>query len=93
MQCSSLFCPKENEDLDDSLQHKVQKLFVVALENQISGAAVINFDDNGTTAKTSWDFIHPFIQVIYLVGKVLRHRLDLLKASKEVEKIALRTYN
>lgn len=45
------FAEGEIEELEDYLEHKVEKYFVAAIEDRIIGAGGINFDNNGKTAK------------------------------------------
>lgn len=85
------FAESEIEDLEDYLEHKIEKYFVAAIEDLIIGAGGINFDDKGKTAKISWDFINPKFQGKGVGQSLLKHRIDLLKSMADVKTIAVRT--
>lgn len=85
------FAKSEIEDLEDYLKHKVEKYFVAAIEDRIIGAGGINFDDNGKTAKISWDFMDPKFQGKGVGQSLLKHRINLLKAMGDVTTITVRT--
>ena len=85
------FAESEIADLDHYLDHEIEHYFVAELDNQIVGAGGINFEENNSIGKISWDFIHPEFQGIGVGGALLQHRLSILKSMNEVETILVRT--
>lgn len=85
------FAAKEEEDLKNYLEHERELYFVLFVEQQLVGCGGINFTDNYTTAKISWDIIHPDFQGKSLGSQLLKYRLDKLKAMDSVQKIQVRT--
>jgi ribosomal protein S18 acetylase RimI-like enzyme len=85
------FAESEINDLDEYLDHKIEKYFVAEIDDMIIGAGGINFENDFKTGKISWDFIHPEFQGIGVGRKLLNHRLDILKSMKNVETISVRT--
>ena len=60
-------------------------------KRQIVGCGGINFAENGTIGKISWDMIHPAFQGKSLGTKLLKHRIEVLESISSVEKITVRT--
>jgi len=85
------FAESEIDDLDEYLEHKIERYFVVEIENRIIGAGGINFDDNNKTGKISWDFIDPGFQGKGVGQKLLKYRIDVLKSMENIERITVRT--
>ncbi len=57
----------------------------------IVGCGGINFADEGKTGVISWDIVHPQHQGKGLGSMLLRHRLELLQAENQVDRIIVRT--
>jgi ribosomal-protein-alanine N-acetyltransferase len=85
------FAESEIVDLNNYLDHEIDKYYVLVFENQIIGAGGINFEENNTIGKISWDFIHPDFQGIGAGTKLLKHRLEILKSMHEIKTISVRT--
>lgn len=85
------FAESEIDDFDEYLDHKIEKYFVIVLENKIVGAGGINFDDDRKIGKISWDFVNPYFQGKGIGKALLKHRIDLLHATTAVENITVRT--
>ena len=85
------FAESEIVDLDNYLDHEIDKYYVLVFENQIIGAGGINFEENNTIGKISWDFIHPNFQGIGAGTKLLEYRLEILKSMNEIKTISVRT--
>lgn len=85
------FAREEMEDFSLYLDNEVELYYMALLDNQIVGAGGINFEENRTIAKISWDFIHPEYHQLGIGTILLTHRLALLQTMKEVKTIMVRT--
>lgn len=85
------FAASEIEDFEEYLESKIEKYFVAAIGTRIIGAGGINFDNNGKTAKISWDFIDSKFQGKGVGQSLLKYRIDLLKSMGDVTTITVRT--
>lgn len=85
------FSVDEEKDLIYYLEHEIELYFVLEVEDKIVGSGGLNFSDNESLAKISWDFLHPDYQRKSLGTKLLKHRLDLLETMKKVKTITVRT--
>lgn len=85
------FAESETEDLEDYLEHQVEKYFVATINDQIIGAGGINFDAKSKTAKISWDFIEPTFQGKGIGQSLLKYRIDFIKSMGDITTIAVRT--
>lgn len=85
------FAESEIIDLNNYLDHEIDKYYVLVFENQIIGAGGINFEEDNTIGKISWDFIHPNFQGIGAGTKLLKHRLEILKSMNSIKTITVRT--
>ena len=56
------FAPTEETDLNYYLDHERELYYVLLFDGQIVGCGGINFEDNKTTGKISWDILHPQYQ-------------------------------
>jgi ribosomal-protein-alanine N-acetyltransferase len=85
------FAKSEIEDFEYYLEHKIEKYYIIAIEQQIIGAGGINFEDNGKTVKISWDFIDPKFQGLGIGQSLLKYRIDFLKSMDNITTIMVRT--
>ncbi|MES2689052.1 MAG: GNAT family N-acetyltransferase [Bacteroidota bacterium] len=85
------FAAEEEKDLVHYLDNEIEQYFVVEIGNEVVGCGGINFAEDGTSGKISWDILHPDFQGKGLGTLLLKHRLDILKTSKGVKKITVRT--
>ena len=85
------FSPEEEKDLVYYLDNEIDFYFVLELNDEIVGCGGINYADNKTTGKISWDLLDPNFQRKGLGTILLNHRIDLLKNDKEIKKIIVRT--
>lgn len=85
------FSTDEEEDLVFYLDNKIEKYFVVLLDEKLVGCGGINFKENGALGLLSWDFLHPHYQRMGVGTALLNHRLNLLKGMPEIKKIRVRT--
>ena len=85
------FSTEEEKDLDNYLEHEREEYFVLEVKREIVGSGGINFADNKTIGKLSWDFLHPDFQGQGLGTLLLQHRINILKNNKDIKRIMVRT--
>jgi len=85
------FSPEEEKDLLNYLENEIDLYFVLEFDQKIVGSGGINFSEDETHAKISWDFLHPDFQRKSLGTKLLKHRLDALEKMDNVKRITVRT--
>lgn len=85
------FAAGEERDLDQYLETERELYYVLLFDQKIVGSGGINFENNTTAAKMSWDLFHPDYQGRSLGKKLLKHRLDLLNFMDNIQKITVRT--
>lgn len=85
------FAVEEETDLGRYLDEEVELYYVLLFDGMIVGCGGINFDDNKTTGRISWDIIHPAYQGKSLGAKLLKYRLEKLRSISSIEKITVRT--
>lgn len=85
------FAEREEEDLSDYLDRERELYYVVLYGDECVGCGGINFAEQGTVGKISWDMIHPGYQGKSLGTRLLRYRIERLKAMEKVRKITVRT--
>lgn len=85
------FAIEEEKDLNEYLESQRELYYVVLLDGKIVGCGGINFANDKTIAKISWDIIHPDYQGKSLGTKLLQHRIDKLNSMSEIQKITVRT--
>ena len=73
-------------------RHSERELyFVLLLNKEIVGCGGINFTDDKTTGKISWDIIHPQHQGKSLGAQLLKYRIEKIKSINGIQKITVRT--
>lgn len=87
----SSFAEEETEDLSDYLDKEIELYYVLLVDRKVVGAGGINFAENKTIGKISWDIIHPDYQGKSLGTKLLKYRIGILKAIPGIKKITVRT--
>lgn len=85
------FAEEEANDLSKYLDEEIEQYYVLLVDGEIVGCGGINFVENGTIGKISWDMIHPAFQGKSLGTKLLKHRIEVLESISSVEKITVRT--
>ena len=85
------FAIEEEDDLNNYLETERELYYVLLYDQKLVGCGGINFADNNTTAKISWDIIHPDYQGKSLGTQLLKHRIDILNAIGGIQKITVRT--
>ena len=85
------FAPSEEADFIEYLGKHAEHYFVVEENQQIIGCGGINFWENGTVARISWDIIHSNHQGKGIGKKLTQFRINEIKKNAEVKKIVVRT--
>ncbi|KXK36541.1 MAG: GNAT family N-acetyltransferase [Saprospiraceae bacterium] len=85
------FAPEEEISFNTYLDEKVEMYFVVMANDHIVGCGGINFTDDNTTARISWDIFHPDYQGKSLGTMLMKHRLAILNTMPNIKKIMVRT--
>lgn len=85
------FDASEEADLNNYLDNEIENYFVILLDNKLVGAGGINYNDQKTIAKISWDLIHPDFHGKKLGTLLLQHRLNQIKSMESIQKIVVRT--
>lgn len=85
------FSPKEKQDFEHYLDHEIEQYFVAEVDGQIVGCGGINFANDPTTGKMSWDIIHPDFQGQGIGKACLEYRIEILKKFPRLDRIIVRT--
>ncbi|WP_163410812.1 GNAT family N-acetyltransferase [Flavobacterium ajazii] len=85
------FAADEEEDLKRYLETERELYYVLLYDKKIVGCGGINFADNKTNGKISWDIFHPAYQGKSLGTKLLKHRIDKLNSIESIQRITVRT--
>ena len=85
------FASEEEADLSEYLENKRELYYVLLYNEKIVGCGGINFADNKTTGKISWDILHPMYQGKTLGTLLLKYRIEKLKSIGSIKRITVRT--
>ena len=85
------FAPAERADLSRYLDDERELYYVVLFDGSPVACGGINFAENGTVGKISWDIVHPAHQGKSLGTRLLRYRIEKLKSRSNVRRITVRT--
>ena len=85
------FAQEEEADFNNYLETEKEAYFVLLYSGKIVGCGGINFMQNNTTAKISWDIFHPDYQGKSLGKRLLKYRMDKLISTEGIQKIIVRT--
>ncbi len=85
------FAEEEMAGFDDYLDNKTELYYVILFEDKIVGGGGINFANDETTAKISWDVFHPEFQNKGFGSELLQHRINQLSAMDNIKKVIVRT--
>lgn len=87
----AFFALSEEKALDEYLDNHSAHYFVVESDGRIIGSGGINFSDDMTSARISWDIIHPEFHGKGVGSNLVRHRLEKIKEFADVRTIVVRT--
>ena len=85
------FAADEEKDLIQYLETERDLYYVLLYNGKIVGCGGINFTENKTIGKISWDIFHPNYQGKSLGTKLLKHRINILSSIDSIQKITVRT--
>jgi len=85
------FAPEEENELILYLDHFSQNYFILEWEGKIIGCGGINLADDLTSARISWDFLHPDHQGKGFGRVLLQFRIEKIKEYKTMKTITVRT--
>ena len=86
------FDPSEEEDFRNYLDNELDQYFVVEENDQVIGGGGFNRGfDEGSSARISWDLIHPDYRGKGIGSDLLNFRIDKLRQINSLEKIVVRT--
>ena len=87
----NFFAKEEVNDLSNYLDKEIELYYVLLVDGKVVGCGGINFAEKRTIGKISWDIMHPDYQGKSLGKKLLRYRIEVLKAIPSIKKITVRT--
>lgn len=86
------FHPDEYQEFSHYLDHEVEDYFVFVDNGNILGAGGINYGFNqGTTARISWDLVHPNHQGVGIGTSLVSLRVEQIRQYPDVKTIEVRT--
>lgn len=85
------FSPAEEPDLVYYLENHAADFYILELENEIRACGGINLDEDGQTAKLSWDIVHPDFQGKGFGSELTRFRIEKMLQMDGIETISVRT--
>lgn len=85
------FAIAEETDLINYLETEIELYYVLIYNSKIIGCGGINFANNKTIGKISWDIFHPAYQGKYLGTTLLHYRIEKLQLINTIQKITVRT--
>lgn len=85
------FAPEEENDFSNYLDNEKELYYVLLFNEKIVGCGGINFAENKTIGKISWDILHPEYQGKSLGSQLLKYRIEKIKAIDSIQKITVRT--
>lgn len=85
------FAPSEESDFIHYLEKEVEDYYVAEENGTIIGCGGINYLENGTVARISWDIIHPDYQGKGIGKKLTAFRIAEIKKNPTVRSIVVRT--
>ena len=85
------FAPEEENDFSNYWDNERELYYVLLFNEKIVGCGGINFAENKTIGKISWDILHPEYQGKSLGTRLLEYRIEKLESIKSVQKITVRT--
>lgn len=85
------FAVEEKSDFEHYLDNEIDNYFVVVYQSTIVGCGGINFFEDKTIGRISWDIVHPDYQGKSIGKQLLEFRIEKLKTEKNLQKIIVRT--
>lgn len=85
------FAPEEEKDLGEYLANERELYYVAEADGEIVGCGGINFWDEGTTGRISWDIVHPAFQGKGVGRLLTEFRMEKLRSYARVRMLSVRT--
>lgn len=85
------FSTEERKDFMYYLDNEIEQYFVVELDGEIVGCGGINFAEDNTAGRISWDLLHPSYQGKGIGSRLLQHRIAVLQSIGDIKSISVRT--
>ena len=85
------FAETEVDDYEEYINGKVQDYYVAKLGDEIIAAGGINYDKDRQLAKISWDIVDIPFQKQGIGRLLMKHRLEVIAAKKDIKSIIVRT--
>ena len=85
------FDVSEEDDFLQYLDQHAANYFVIEENDKVIGSGGINYFDDDTIARISWDIIHPDFQGRGIGKKLAFYRIDEIKKKSTVRLIVVRT--
>ncbi|MBD1398520.1 GNAT family N-acetyltransferase [Pontibacter sp. JH31] len=85
------FAPEEEADFAAYLDEHLEAYFVVEQAGQIVGAGGLNYFDDNTWARISWDLIHPDFQGQGIGKALTQFRIEEARKQPNLRLIQVRT--
>lgn len=85
------FAEEELADFENYLVNKTELYFVILYENKLVGGGGINFENEMTMPKISWDVFHRAFQKRGLGSELLQYRINVLSTMDKIKKVIVRT--
>lgn len=85
------FDPSEEKDFVEYLDQHLEDYFVFEKEGKLIGSGGVNYAPDGSTARISWDFIHPNHHRQGIGKQLTLHRIAHIKIHPNIRHITVRT--
>lgn len=85
------FSPIEEADLSYYLDNEIERYYVVETNDTIVACGGINLADDNTTAKLSWDIVHPDFQQKGIGSQLTKFRIEQAKKMPGITSVSVRT--
>ena len=85
------FDPSEKVDYINYLKNEIEDYFVFEVNNEVIGCGGINYDIENKKARIAWDIIHPNNHGRGIGKQLVNHRIELIKANRNIDSIIVRT--
>ena len=85
------FDPSEEKDFDKYLDEEIEGYFIAEENGKVIGCGGINYFTDKKIARISWDIVDSKSHGKGIGGKLMHHRINVLKSNSNIEFIEVRT--
>jgi len=85
------FSPEEENFFIHYLDNELEYYYILEVNKRTVGCGGFNFPENATSARISWDILHPDFHRRSLGSVLLNYRIEKLKHFPELRQIIVRT--